>query len=118
MPIVSSFTDPLKGLSKNQRIAAIAGSVAVGGYLVYHHHSTTGSWNPWSTVSASSASGASNPDTLDSVTGLPVGDDNVIDPITNLPYLAEAQQYGSVATAEASVSAFGQSSGTGSGNWR
>jgi hypothetical protein len=46
---------------------------------------------------------------------MPYTDDNAVDPQTGLTYLSEAQQYGSVATAEASVSAFGQSAATGSG---
>ena len=103
------FTNPLKGLSKTQIYVAVGGATAVGGYLVIHHHSTTGSWNPWSSGSGA-ASSATDP-----VTGLPVSEDNTIDPVTGLTYLAEAQQYGSVSTAEASVSAYGGSEASGSG---
>ena len=107
------ITDPLKGLSKGQKTAAVIGSIGVGGYVLYKHHSSTGSWNPWSSGTAASSAGTAN--AIDPTTGLPTSQDNAIDPITNLPYLQEAETYGSVQAAEASVSAFGLSSATGSG---
>jgi hypothetical protein len=106
------FKNPFKDLSKGQIYAAIGGTVLIGGVIEYTHHKKTGSWNPFSSASSSaSASGSA----IDPVTNLPVSEDDTIDPITNLPYLQEAQEYGSVAAAEASVSAFGASSDTGSG---
>lgn len=101
--------NPLKGLSKTQTYIAVGGAFAVFGYIIIHHHSTSGSWNPFNSGSATATTAT------DPLTGLPVSQDNTIDPITGLSYLAEAQQYGSVATAEASVSAYGQSSASGSG---
>jgi hypothetical protein len=41
----------------------------------------------------------------DPVTGLPYSQDNQVDPLTGQTYLAEAQEYGSVAAAEQAVSA-------------
>lgn len=107
----SIFTaNPFKGLPKPARYAVIIGALGIGGYFVYRHHQSTGSWNPWSSAPAStSATG------IDPVTNLPYAQDNVTDPATGETYLAEAQQYGSVAAAEAAVSAYGQSSPTGSG---
>jgi hypothetical protein len=107
------FKNPLAGMSKTTRYVTIGGAVAIGGYMVYRHHSTTGSWNPWSSTSATS--GTNTATGTDPITGMPYSDDSAIDPITSLSYLAEAQQYGSVAAAEASVSAYGQSTATGSG---
>jgi hypothetical protein len=46
---------------------------------------------------------------------MPYSTDDATDPITGLQYLQEANQYGSVAAAEASVAAYGQSTATGSG---
>lgn len=102
--------NPLKGLSKPEITAVIAGSLAVGGLIEYRHHKSTGSWNPFNHGS-SAASGSQ----IDPVTGLPVSEDNSVDPATGLTYLAEAQQYGSVQAAESSVSQFGQSSASGTG---
>ena len=106
------ITDPFKNLSKQQKIAVIAGSVALGGFVIYRHHSTTGSWNPFSKGSSTSGAGSSQ---IDPVTGLAYSMDNSIDPLTGLSYLSEADQYGSVAAAESSVSAYGSSTATGSG---
>lgn len=105
MPI----TNPLKGLSKTQAYVAVGGAAAIGGFLVIRHHSSTGSWNPWSSGS-NTANNATDP-----LTGLPVSEDNSIDPVTQMSYLSEAQEYGSVAAAEASVSSYGQSVTSGSG---
>lgn len=102
--------NPFKNLSKPQVYAVIGGSVIIGGYVEYRHHKSTGSWNPFNSGSA-----AGNGTGIDPVTGMPYSQDNAIDPITNLPYLAEAQQYGSVQAAESSVSAYGQSSASGTG---
>lgn len=66
--------------------------------------------------SGSSAAGASS-SAIDPVTGLPYSEDSTVDPATGMTYLAEAQQYGSVAAAEAAVagqySATGQAAGAG-----
>jgi PASTA domain len=113
MGVMMDFKNPLAGLPKPARYAVIFGSVGVGGYMVYRHHSTTGSWNPFRNPSISTAAGSATG--TDPITGMPYSQDAVIDPITSLGYLAEAQQYGSVAAAEASVSAYGQSTATGSG---
>lgn len=106
--------NPFKDMSKPQIYASIAGATLIGGYFVVRHHSQTGSWNPWSSSTTSSTSAAASTgatsQTIDPATGLPVSDDNAIDPITGLTYLAEAQQYGSVQAAEADVSQFGQTS--------
>ena len=106
--------NPLEGLSKNQRIAVIGGGTATLGVLVFLHHKKTGSWNPWSSATPSDSSGNAS-SAVDPVTGLPYSEDNQVDSITGQTYLAEADQYGSVAAAEASVSAYGQSTASGSG---
>lgn len=107
-----AITNPFKGLSKNQRYVAIGGVTLVAGFLVFEHHKKTGSWNPWSQGSqANAASGGQ----IDPVTGMAYSQDNVTDPITGLTYLAEAEQYGSVATAEAAFGGYGGSVATGSG---
>lgn len=106
--------NPLKGLSKPQLYITIAGAVVIGGYLEVHHHSTTGSWNPWSSTGAGTNS-ANDPTAIDPVTGMAYSQDNVTDPITGETYLAEAEEFGSVAAAESAVSAFGGGSGTGTG---
>jgi PASTA domain len=104
--------NPFEKLSKPQIYAVIGGSLLLGGYLEIKHHKSTGSWNPFGgSSSSSSASGSA----IDPVTNLPYSEDDTIDPITNLPYLQEAEQYGSVAAAEADVSSYGASSSTGSG---
>jgi hypothetical protein len=105
--------NPFKDLSKNQRYAVIAGGALIGGYAVYHHHSVTGSWNPFSKATAASSGTAASG--IDPITGLAYSDDSATDPITGMQYLAEAEQYGSVATAEAATTAYGQSTATGSG---
>lgn len=106
--------NPFKNLSKHQQYAVAGGSVLVGGYVLYKHHSSTGSWNPFSKGTSTAASAASGTGT-DPITGLPYSQDTAIDPVTGEGYLAEAQQYGSVQAAEASVSAYGQSGSSGSG---
>jgi len=108
-----AISNPFKGMSKTQVYATLAGSAALAGYLEYKHHASTGSWNPWSSGSSSAAPTSTS--AIDPVTGLPSSQDNATDPLTNLTYLAEAEQYGSVAAAEADVTQFGQSSATGSG---
>jgi len=97
------------------RYATIAGALGIGGYMVYRHHSTTGSWNPWSSTPSGTSNSAGTSTSIDPITGMAYTDDNATDPITGQTYLAEATQYGSVAAAEASVSAYGQSTATGSG---
>lgn len=109
------FTNPLASMKPWQRNTVIAGSIAIGGYLIYSHHKNTGSWNPFSTATAAPAGNTSAASGNDPITGLPFSDDSATDPLTNQQYLAEAEQYGSVAAAEASVSQYGQSTATGSG---
>ena len=85
-----------------------AGIVVVGGILLLKRKS-----------SSSATSAATDPNAINPLTGLPYSQDNAIDPLTGLGYLAEAQQYGSVAAAEAAQSAsqsgLGSSGGIGSG---
>lgn len=107
-----SKLNPFKHLSKTQVYISLAGGLGIGGYLIYRHHKTTGSWNPWSSSTSTSSTDQSG---TDPITGLPYSDDSATDPLTGQQYLAEAQQYGSVAAAEASVSAYGASTATGSG---
>jgi hypothetical protein len=107
--------NPFKKLSKTEKYVVLAGGLGIGGYLVYHHHSTTGSWNPFSTSSTAATTANSTGASIDPITGMAYSNDAAIDPQTGLGYLAEAQQYGTVAAAEASVSAYGQSTATGSG---
>src|ERR1700761_5648031 len=113
-----AFENPFKHLSKPEIYVTIAGGGAIAGYFVWRHHNVTGSWNPWSSQGASSSpdtSGAAVGSGQDPITGLPYSDDDATDPLTNETYLNEANQYGSVAAAEAAVSAYGQSTATGSG---
>lgn len=109
------FKNPLTGLPKPARYAVIFGSIGVAGYMVYRHHTTTGSWNPFSTTPTGTSNSAGSATSIDPVTGLAYSQDSATDPITGLGYLAEAEQYGSVQAAESSVSAYGQSTATGSG---
>lgn len=106
--------NPFKNMSKPAKYATAIGGAGIAGYLVYRHHASTGSWNPWSKT-ATGTSSAGDSTTIDPVTGLAYSQDNVTDPLTGQTYLAEANQYGSVAAAEAAVSAFGGTVGTGSG---
>lgn len=109
-----AIKNPFRNMTKPQLYATIAGSAGVGGYLLYRHHKTTGSWNPFSAGSSSSTTSATTSSTsIDPVTGLPYSQDNAIDPVTGLTYLAEAQQYGSIAVADASVSQFGTTATSG-----
>lgn len=75
-------------------VYAGVGVVVVGGILYFKRKGG----------SSSSSAGTSGSAT-DPVTGLPYSEDNQIDPATGLTYLGEAQQYGSVAAAEAAVGA-------------
>jgi len=68
------------------------GVVVVGGVLYFKRKS-------------SGSSSSANSSATDPVTGLPYSEDNQVDPATGLTYLAEAEQYGSVAAAEAAVGA-------------
>ena len=111
-----AFENPftvLKNMPKPARYAVIAGTAGVTGYFLYQHHRDTGSWNPWNQGSKTTSGGQAAD--INPVTGLAYSQDNQIDPITGESYLSEAQQYGSVAAAEAAVSAYGLSTGTGSG---
>jgi hypothetical protein len=107
-----AFENPFKNLSKPEQYAVIGGGALVTGYVLYRHKQSSGSWNPFSkgTANATTATGGINP-----ITGMAYSDDNATDPITGKTYLDEATQYGSVAAAEASVSAYGASTATGSG---
>ena len=108
-----AFENPFKNLSKPQLYIVVAGGLGIGGFALVAHHKKTGSWSPFASgTAATSNSGATG---TDPVTGLPYSQDDATDPITGQQYLAEAEQYGSVAAAEASVSAYGQSTATGSG---
>jgi PASTA domain len=102
------FKNPFEGLPKPVIIGGIAVTAGGSGLYLYLHHKKTGSW-------FGSGTAATATDTTDPVTGLPTSEDNTIDPVTGLTYLAEATQYGSVATAESAVSAYGASSATGTG---
>ncbi|HUN30631.1 MAG TPA: hypothetical protein VMU95_01325, partial [Trebonia sp.] len=106
-----AIENPFKGMPKWAIWASLAGGTAVTGYALWRHHQTTGSWSPFATSTTASAS---SQDT-DPVTGLPYSQDNATDPLTGLTYLAEAEQYGSVQAAEASVSQFGATVTSGNG---
>lgn len=108
--------NPFKNLSPTQRYIVIGGGAAIGLYAIYAHHKSTGSWNPFSSsTTAGTAAASTAASGTDPITGMPYSDDSATDPATGLTYLAEAQQYGTVAAAEASVAAYGQSTATGSG---
>jgi hypothetical protein len=104
--------NPFKGMPKWGIYATAGGGILVVGYALYKHHASTGSWSPFSTSTTTSAGSAAS---IDPITGLAYSNDSATDPITGQTYLAEAQQYGSVAAAEASVSAYGTSTASGSG---
>ena len=108
--------NPFKKLSKTEIYVVIGGGVAIAGFAEYRHYKATGSWSPFATGSTpnGAASGTAQSGT-DPITGLPYSDDNATDPLTSETYLAEADQYGTVAAAEAAVSAYGQSTASGSG---
>lgn len=110
-----AIENPFKKLSKNQIYIAAGGAAVIGGVFAYRSHQKTGSWNPFAKAPATGATGSTTATSIDPITGLAYTDDSAVDPATGLQYLAEAQQYGSVGTAEASVGAFGQSTATGTG---
>src|SRR5215469_1554067 len=112
MAFENPFTT-IKNLPKPARYAVIAGTAGITGWLLYSHHKNTGSWNPWSQGSKTTSGGQAAD--INPVTGLAYSQDTATDPVTGLPYLSEAEQYGSVQAAEAAVSAYGLSTGTGSG---
>lgn len=105
--------NPFKNLSTTQKYVVIGGGAAIGGYALYKHKQSSGTWNPFSSGTAAATTTAASG--TDPITGMPYSDDSATDPITGEQYLQEAQQYGSVAAAEASVTAYGQSTATGSG---
>ncbi len=74
--------------------ASVIGGIGVVGYVIYRKHQAD------STAANSSTSSASS---IDPTTGLPYSEDNTVDPATGMTYLEEAQEYGSVAAAEAAV---------------
>jgi hypothetical protein len=111
-----AFENPftaVKNMPKPARYAVIAGTAGVTGYFLYQHHKNTGTWNPWG--KGTKVTSAGNAADINPVTGLAYSQDSAIDPITGLSYLAESEQYGSVQAAEASVSAYGLSTASGSG---
>jgi hypothetical protein len=73
--------------------SAIGGVGAV--YLAYRAHKN---------AAAAAATTAATQSGIDPVTGLPYSEDSAIDPVTGMTYLQEAQEYGSVSAADASVS--------------
>lgn len=110
--------NPFAHLSKNQKYMVIGGSILVLGGFEFYHHSSTGSWNPFSGSTSSSTSttgGTASASAIDPVTGLPTSEDNSVDPETGLTYLAEAEEYGSVSAAEADVSQYGTTTASGTG---
>jgi hypothetical protein len=112
-----ALENPFKNLSKPQLYAVVGGGTLITGFIFIQHHKSTGSWNPFSSKSSTTAgtTSAGTATSIDPVTGLAYSEDDMTDPITGLTYLAEAEQYGSVATADSSVSAYGASSASGSG---
>jgi hypothetical protein len=112
-----ALENPFKNLSKPQLYAVVGGGTLITGFIFIQHHKSTGSWNPFSSKSSATAgtTSAGTATSIDPVTGLAYSEDDMTDPITGLTYLAEAEQYGSVATADSSVSAYGASSASGSG---
>lgn len=90
-----------KKISNWWLIGGVAG--AIGVFIIVKRGGLGGS------KASSSSATATDP-----LTGLPYSQDNAIDPLTGMSYLAEAQQYGSVAAAEqAASSGVGQSVGGG-----
>lgn len=92
----------LASLSKKQKTGAAIGAVALLAAILYWRHAAS---------SSSSKSTAADPNAIDPLTGMPFAQDQTTDPLTGLTYLGEAQQYGSVAAAEAAFS--GATSGSG-----
>lgn len=90
-------------LTKKQKVGAGIGAVALLAAILYWKHAASSS--------SSSKSSAADPNAIDPLTGLPFAQDQTADPVTGLTYLGEAQQYGSVAAAEAAFS--GATSGQG-----
>lgn len=110
-----AIKNPFANLSTTQKYVVAGGGLAIGVFALIQHHSKTGSWSPFASGTAASTTAAAAGTGTDPVTGMPYTDDSVTDPLTGETYLAEAETYGSVAAAEASVSSFGQSTATGSG---
>ena len=85
------------------------GAALVGGYIFWKRQASGAAAAGTAAASTSTASA------IDPLTGLPVSQDNVTDPVTGMTYLQEAQEYGSVSAAEEAVStggsygAYGQS---------
>lgn len=93
-------------LTKKQKIGAGVGAVALLAAIIYWKHAASSS--------ATSSTGA-DPNAIDPLTGMPFAQDQTTDPITGLTYLQEAQQYGSVAAAEAAFSGASSESGYSAG---
>lgn len=86
----------------------VAIASAVGGLVAV--------WFAYKQYQASkSGTATSNPSAIDPVTGLPVSQDQQIDPLTGQTYLGEAQAYGSVSAAEQALSAQSQGFATSTG---
>lgn len=92
----------LANLSKKQKTGAAVGAVALLAAILYWRHAAS---------SKTTASSSADPNAIDPLTGMPFAQDQTTDPLTGLTYLSEAQQYGSVAAAEAAFS--GATSGQG-----
>ena len=60
-------------------------------------------WFAYRQHKSAAAAASTSPSSLDPVTGLPFSQDNQVDPLTGMEYLAEAQEYGSVSAAETAV---------------
>jgi Fibronectin type III domain len=80
-----------------------AGALIVGGILYFKNRNS------------SSSSSSTDPNAIDPVTGLPYSQDNEVDPLTGMTYLSEAQEFGSVAAAEAQYASDTSLASTGSG---
>lgn len=90
---------------KPWEVYGAAGVIVVAGVIYYRNKSAEATAN---------ANSSANPSAIDPVTGLPYSEDNTVDPLTGLTYLAEAEEYGSVAAAESAVSAANTAADTGS----
>lgn len=80
-----------------------AGAVGVGGvavtwYAIRQHQASS---------AASAVSSPASSSAIDPVTQLPYSQDNQVDPATNMTYLQEAEEYGSVAAAEQAMTGAG-----------
>jgi hypothetical protein len=114
-----AIENPFKGMPKWGIYTSIAGGAVIGGYALYSHHKSTGSWSPFAS-SASNTTATQNANTGNTATtGSTVTDpttgsvyqDTAIDSQTGITYASEISQYGSVAAAESNVTDFGTGAG-------